>query len=265
MVVHHDVSYLDKDSAFDPYRSMDIYVGNGPSITRALVVYIHGGLWTDRDKSEYVVLATALSATGNTVAIINYRLSKKDNDVRHPQHTIDIATALAFLSRKVNGTTYQYDHSRVICIGHSCGAHIIGLIAANRHNGAFDVATLIGAVGIQGLYDTRRFAQAAPQWSDMLALPLGEQQAQWENPGDYKQKSGLHWQIIHSRDDVWVGVEQSERFYAHLIQGGAAHSVHEYGSYGGHFEAVQNPTVMNLVREYIERIDATRSSGRELR
>jgi acetyl esterase/lipase len=79
-------------------NTLDLYlpaVSANPSTT-PLLVYIHGGLWLDRDKREYAQLASAFAAKNMAVAVINYRLSLDTITATrvHPAHTKDCADAI---------------------------------------------------------------------------------------------------------------------------------------------------------------------------
>src|SRR4051812_14495488 len=92
-----------------------------------------GGLWLARDKSEYVNVAKAFISLNYAVAIVNYRLSTgnnyNENKIKHATHTEDVAKAIEFLIN--NGNKYNYSNENLVLIGHSCGAHMAGILTAN--------------------------------------------------------------------------------------------------------------------------------------
>ena len=60
---------------------------------------IHGGLWVDRDKSQYENIGATLSERGLSVAVINYRKSKRDStegEFVHPIHIFDFLDSLRY-------------------------------------------------------------------------------------------------------------------------------------------------------------------------
>jgi dienelactone hydrolase len=182
---------------------------------RPLLVFIHGGLWVDRDKSGYSFLGEHWSATfGVHVAVVNYRLSNTGGaGVRHPAHTDDVMLALRWLASAAAQQEHRFAVSDLILVGHSCGAHIAGLIALAEPNASLltelapaleepaqqwqqpqvpatnficaALSLLRGCVGIEGIFDCARFAADFPDWSSGITDAFGPEPAQWESPQDY--------------------------------------------------------------------------------
>ncbi|HWQ25978.1 MAG TPA: alpha/beta fold hydrolase [Chlorobaculum sp.] len=119
---------------------LDVYApeGKGP---RPLVVYVHGGHWTNGSKrttacfSDFPGVLAELARRGFTVASIDYRLS---SEARYPASLQDIKAAIRFL--RANASRYGIDRHRVAVWGASAGAHLAALAALTGDESAFEPA-----------------------------------------------------------------------------------------------------------------------------
>lgn len=76
-----------------PEQSLDLFVPKKKADSETLpplLVYIHGGAWRSGDKNEYTYFADFFVPKGFALAVINYRLCKKDAPpLLHPEHLND--------------------------------------------------------------------------------------------------------------------------------------------------------------------------------
>jgi arylformamidase len=130
-VVDRDLPYRDDLPGVDPRRvSLDIHrpaaADGGP---RPVLVMIHGGGWRAGDKAAGGVVAPKapwLIAEGWIMVSVNYRLSPA---VQHPAHVDDVAHAIAWVGREIG--RFGGDPERLVLMGHSAGAHLAALAAAD--------------------------------------------------------------------------------------------------------------------------------------
>ncbi|MBX9770260.1 MAG: alpha/beta hydrolase [Candidatus Obscuribacterales bacterium] len=121
-----DLRYLQgsKSSA----HLLDLYVPKSakPKSGFPLIVQVHGGAWTQGDKSSVILLPEFIKA-GFAVASINYRLLP---EARFPAQVHDVKAAIRFLrsSAKVYGT----DAQMIGAIGGSSGGQLVALAAASH-------------------------------------------------------------------------------------------------------------------------------------
>ena len=85
------------------------------------MIFFYGGSWDTGSKNDYLFVAQALAASGYTVVIPDYRLYPA---VRFPAFVDDGARAVRWTADRV-GT------DKVFVMGHSAGAHIALMLAAN--------------------------------------------------------------------------------------------------------------------------------------
>jgi len=124
--VHRDIVYGGCDGCDERLVSLDIYEpqGNGP---HPVLVFIHGGAWRIGDKKYDGKKGAYFAENGFVYITINYRLSP---EVIHPVHIQDVARAVAWVYRNIDG--YGGDPDRLFVMGHSAGAHLSALVALDQ-------------------------------------------------------------------------------------------------------------------------------------
>jgi acetyl esterase/lipase len=173
---------------------LDVYrpAGSVAGQRRGIVVYVHGGGWSKGDKSAVGSKAAFFTQAGYLFVSVNYRLSPRPPNlqdarrVRFPDHPRDVAEAVAWLRR--NAWRYGGDGTRIALIGHSAGAHLVGLVATDASYllrfgtarrivrgfvpldpGAYDVAGAIRGGGARSILYQNAFGTPAeeaidPRW-----------------------------------------------------------------------------------------------------
>jgi acetyl esterase/lipase len=113
---------------------LDLYVPEG--IKNVPVIFsIHGGALTMGDRTEERFVGQRFAAAGYLTVVISYRLSPQ---VSHPAHIQDVAAAFAWVKRNIRQR--GGDPDRILVIGHSAGAYLAMLLAADSRY--LDVHTL---------------------------------------------------------------------------------------------------------------------------
>ena len=130
----------------DPRQELDLYRPDRPRADGKTVIFFYGGSWDSGSKGDYLFVAQALASNGYTVVIPDYRLYPA---VRFPAFVDDGARAVRWTADRVGA-------DKVFVMGHSAGAHIALMLAANTsYLGAagVDRTKLGGAIGLSGPYD----------------------------------------------------------------------------------------------------------------
>lgn len=123
MAVQQDIAYGDL-----PEQKLDVYMP--PQVAgkkRDVVVFFYGGRWETGAKADYRFAGDALVRNGFVVVIPDYR---KYPDIRFPDFVRDGAKAVAWVSDHIG--QYGGDATRIHLAGHSAGAHIAALLAADK-------------------------------------------------------------------------------------------------------------------------------------
>ncbi|MBZ5664150.1 MAG: alpha/beta hydrolase [Acidobacteriia bacterium] len=110
---------------------MDIYLPAHPKGT-AILFMVHGGAWTVGDKTMARVVANKAAhwlPEGFIFVSTDYRLLPAADPLEQAN---DVAKALAFAQSQAK--SWGGDPSRFVLMGHSAGAHLVTLLAADPHN-----------------------------------------------------------------------------------------------------------------------------------
>lgn len=112
----------------DPLQRIDVYLPQQASAAPVLFL-VHGGGWRTGDKAMDNVVANKVAywlPKGYIVVSANYRLLPQANPLEQAQ---DIAAALSFA--QAQASSWGGDPARFVLIGHSAGAHLVALLAAD--------------------------------------------------------------------------------------------------------------------------------------
>lgn len=91
-----------------------------------LVVWVHGGAWTNGNKSQYPAF---LVERGFAVASLDFRST---NEARFPANVHDIKAGIRFLRAKAE--EYGYRSGRIAIAGASSGGHLAALVGTTNGN-----------------------------------------------------------------------------------------------------------------------------------
>lgn len=134
----------------DTGNMLDIYIPRG-AIAAPTIVFLHGGRWTDGDKSEFAFVGQALARRGYMTVIPNLR---KYPVVRFPAFVQDAAEVLRWVHQFIQA--YGGDPGQLFLMGHSSGAHIAAMLAMDgQYLAAVEGGRdwLRGVIGLAGIYD----------------------------------------------------------------------------------------------------------------
>lgn len=110
---------------------LDLYMPAGVQ-RPPLVVYLHGGAWTNGTKAQYPAF---LVERGFAVASLDFRST---NEARFPANVHDIKAGIRFLRAKAKD--YGYRGERIAVAGASSGGHLAALVGVTGGNKALEGA-----------------------------------------------------------------------------------------------------------------------------
>lgn len=163
MTVVHDLSYCP-----DPACQLDIYIPAGVENRKMdVIVFFYGGRWTEGEKNNYRFVGAAFTEQNFIVVIPDYR---KYPRVRFPEFVEDGAKALAWVYDHI--AAYHGNPERIHVAGHSSGAHIGALLAADAgylaNEGKDRSRVIRDFAGLAGPY---AFTPDEPDLEDMFGPP----------------------------------------------------------------------------------------------
>ena len=102
--------------------TLDYFAAGAPN--KPLFVFIHGGFWRGRDKSDFAYVANSIVPLGCNVALMNYDLCPK---VTVAQIVQQIRDGLIWLDAQSNKLGFT---PGLLVAGHSAGAHLLATTLA---------------------------------------------------------------------------------------------------------------------------------------
>ncbi|SFV26441.1 Acetyl esterase/lipase [Devosia crocina] len=103
---------------------LDIYAPRQQDSPLPIIVYFHGGSWSEGDPESYGFIGRSLAALGYVVVLPAYRLVP---DIEYPAFLEDCAAATRFVTE--NAEAWRGDRHKVALAGHSAGAYNAAMLA----------------------------------------------------------------------------------------------------------------------------------------
>lgn len=187
MTVEQDIPYIVRPGATPDETSLDLYAPTTPG-PHPVMVWVHGGGWRNGDKVSGLAdhKIDFFVSHGYVLASINYRLLPDTGPVpgglTWADEAADVAAAVAWVRGHI--ATRGGDPRRIHIGGHSAGAHLAALVAADaRYLRAwgFDPSGLAGQLLLDtAVYDLPSMAAAQGGALDGLyAAIFGQDPATW--------------------------------------------------------------------------------------
>ena len=233
-----DIAYVPGGHA---RQSGDLYLPEEISAPVPVVVLIHGGGWTRRDRSDMTSIARRLTGAGFAVYNIEYRLAPEH---RHPAQIEDVRAALAFLPALAEKA--PVDASRVALFGYSAGGQLALLAAATAADDTPIRAVAAGGAPVELSHYTRSpflhalFGGGPDEYPKAYAEASPLRHVGAEHPPTY---------LYHGRPDLIVEVSQS-RNYARALEEKGVEVVYRERLLFGHLLTftLDGPTTRDAIR-----------------
>lgn len=251
--VNHPQSATDSPAVNDSYRldvieniiysiddwpqqlEADLYLPKNP-VVLPVVLMVHGGGWSSRDRSDMHSTAKKLAKKGYAVLNINYRFAPQ---FIYPAQIQDLQLALLWLQN--NAARYQFDLDRINAWGYSSGAHLVAQLASVKPGEAQTLSLSPPLPKIRAVVAGGIPADLSRYSGSPIVVPfLGADRH--ENPQLYRQASPINHIspatppvfLYHGKRDKLVEKEQSVNYYNALRQSGIPAELYLY-SWRGHF------------------------------
>ena len=211
-------------------------------------VFLHGGYWRGRDKSDFSYLADALLPHGITTVVMNYDLCPH---VELPAIVDQVAQGLAWVHD--HAADWGADPKRYSASGHSAGAHLIAAVLA-RHDQATSVPIGLpsSAVLISGVYELEPVLSISVN----AEIRLRPDQVAAMSPMRHRPCKPVRLAVAVGGAETQGFVEQSKRFAATCAAQGADARFIEYEACDHytvmrHFESPQGELARLVVRDLL--------------
>lgn len=159
----HWNSRLDHPYGAGDRESFDLFLPEGSP--KGTVVFVHGGYWHMRAKSDWSHFSKGFLAAGWAVAIVGYPLAPA---VRIAEITQSIATAVAEVAKTVDGP--------LRLVGHSAGGHLVSRMMCQGVLTDNLIARAQRVVSVSGVHDLRPLV--GTRMNDTLGLTDIEAEAE---------------------------------------------------------------------------------------
>jgi acetyl esterase/lipase len=252
---------------------MDIFPPEDQDNPAPLVIYVHGGGWTQGDKSEGIglIFARRLVDAGYTFVSINYRLAPK---YQFPAHIEDVRCAVRHL--RAEAAQYNIDPERIGAIGGSAGGHLVALLGLvndppdwqpERYLESYDdqssrVAAVVDMFGPTGLSDQLQLSDSERANGEIVfgAAGINDPVLTLYSPLTYVSVGDPPFLIIHGQEDDLVPPQQSKMLYQALEADGiptelvwVANAGHGLSRTGGGQPDPSLPKLQRIVLDFFNR------------
>lgn len=171
-------SELDVSYGGHERQRLDLFWPEGEPV--GTVVFVHGGYWHSRAKSDWSHFAGGFTDAGWAVAIVGYPLAP---EVRVSEITVCIADAVGLIADRIAGP--------IRLVGHSAGGHLVSRMACRDVLPDPVASRIARVVSVSGVHDLRPLlgikmndqlkltAEEASAESPALLEPLGVSMTFW--------------------------------------------------------------------------------------
>lgn len=257
---YKDITYCTMDGI--PLR-LDLYFPGSMDAPAPIVVYVHGGGWTQgsKDRQLEIFYASSLLDAGFVLASVDYRLAPQH---KFPAMIEDVKCAIRFL--RAHAAEYNIDPERIGAMGASAGGHLVSLLGVTDQSAGFDVGEYLDQSSrVQAVVDLFGPADLTVGYSSAYAgmaqhvfgtTDPAHPIFRAASPVTYITPDDPPFLILHGDRDQTVPLAQSQEFYDKLIAGGVeAQLIIVQG--GGHGlsnpEEVPSPAeLISLTRQFFE-------------
>ena len=197
----------------EPRQRLDVYGSRERTKPAPIVIFFYGGSWQAGARADYAFVGEALASRGFVAMIADYRV--------YPPHAFPLFVedgALAVRWAREHGAEHGGDPGRVFVMGHSAGAHISAMLAADpRYLKGVGVPpdAIRGVVGLAGPYDFLPLKDPV-----LKALFGAEDGLHATQPVTFVDGDEPPMLLLHGKADTTVGPRNSRRLAARIRERG---------------------------------------------
>jgi acetyl esterase/lipase len=219
---------------------LDIYQpAERGTVLRPAVMLIHGGGWTNLDKSTMHGMGQFLARCGFVAFSVDYRLLRGTEN-RWPVQLDDVQRAVRWV--RANAARYGVNPEHIGAFGHSAGGQLASLLGMEetRDNSDLSLAQYSSKVGavvdVSGPTDftTDHNSDSLAFFANLLGTDYGTHPEVWReaSPAFHVSKDVAPFLIVHGTQDQEVPVSQAQELFEKLQSAGVPVSLIKID--GGH-------------------------------
>jgi acetyl esterase/lipase len=218
-----------KDIAYGPSdrQKLDLYTPVEARADGKVVIFLYGGFWRGGSKNEFSYIGESLASRGIATIVADYRVYP---EVRFPAFVEDGATATRWAADHLGGA------DKIFLMGHSAGAHIMAMLAANTPylaKAGVDRLKIRGLIGLAGAYDF------LPIGSSAMQQVFGTANDPAVEPLSFAKRPLPPALFIHGARDTTVPPQESEHLASAWARTGADTELKFYS--GADHDAILQP------------------------
>ncbi len=143
----------------NPRHELDLFLPGAENAPRGLVLFVHGGFWTNQDRRYmrpvtglYWNIGYGLARAGYATAVLSYRISP---EAAIADQLADVQSALRWAGDRLD--TWNVAGDRLFLMGHSAGGHLVCMAALETPE-----VPLGGVVALAPVLDIAHMRDAQP-------------------------------------------------------------------------------------------------------
>ncbi len=207
---------------------LDVYepAATGPAV-RPAVVLIHGGGWTDLDKSTMRNIGQFFARSGLVAFSVDYRLSQGPEN-RWPAQLEDVQRAVRWI--RAHASQFGVNPERIGAFGHSAGGQLAALLGMEDSRDNSDAALAKFSSRVQAVVDvsgpadftTVRDPEGIAFLTNFFGASFTKNPQVWRDasPAFHAEKSDAPFLIVHGTHDESVPISQAQELYDKLQAAG---------------------------------------------
>lgn len=238
-----------------PQEVFDLYLPAGRSSqSTRVIMLIHGGGWTQGDKSEMNAFVYQLKLTHPDYAIANVNYVLANGDIKaFPHQFLDIQ---AIIQKLTNEKEYYQIKPDFGLVGVSAGAHIALMYDSvyDTSNQVKFVADIVGPTNFEDPFYEEQFPLGGIYWYlvDQSAYPEGTNYLYELSPVNHIGNHTSPTAMFYGNEDPLVPVTNAHDLEAKLIQYNIPRTLKIYNGGHGNWSQTDLNDAWSIVNHYIE-------------
>lgn len=230
--------------ASDSMNKMDIVLPANRTANMPAVILIHGGNWSEGDKSDFDDYISLFADQGVVPVAINYRYANAQLGLNYDSILGDIHRAILFLKSKK--TSYGCNFSNLTILGMSAGGHL-ALLYAYKYNPDAEVSKVVSIVGPTNLTDST-YTPSQDVLDKITNMVGSTDVTKWKEASPINYNSSIPTHLYYGKLDTLVPYTQGVQMYDKIKLNNNLNKLTVYDNCGHVFD---NVTYLQLITDVL--------------